>query len=147
MKLSTRGRYGTRVLMDLALHQGKEPVLLRDIAQRQRIPLPYLKRLVIPLITGGLLRSSRGVGGGVSLAKPPESIKLREVIRLLEGPLALVECIVDPGVCDRSGFCATQDIWDAMGKAMDGVLEYTTLRDLAELQKRKEQPEAAMYHI
>lgn len=147
MKLSTRGQYGVRLLLDVVLHQGKKPVPLRDIARRQQIPLPYLKRLVTPLITGGLLRSSRGVGGGVSLAKPPASIRLREIIDLLEGPIALVECIVDPGVCDRSGFCATQDIWSAMGKAMNKVLNATTLKDLAELQKTKNQPETAMYYI
>ena len=146
MKLSTRGQYGTRVLLDVALH-GKEPVLLKNVARRQQIPLSYLKRLTGPLVTGGLLRSTRGVRGGVTLAKPPELIKLTEIIQLLEGSICLVECVDDPGVCERSQFCATRDIWGEMRKAMSGVLEAITLRDLVERQKKKGQPESAMYHI
>lgn len=147
MKLSTKGRYGTRVLLDLALQHSKEPVSLQDIARRQKIPLPYIKRLIGPLLNGGLLRSARGVGGGITLAKPPESIKLKEVIQLLEGSISLVQCVDDPTVCDRSRFCATRDIWCQMGKAMSGVLEVTTLKDLVELQRRKEQPDTVMYYI
>lgn len=147
MKLSTRAQYGTRVLLDLAIRYGKEPVLLRDVARRQQIPLPYLKHLIGPLVTGGLLRTTRGLKGGVSLAKSPQLIRLPEVIQLLEGSIAVVECVNDPGVCDRSQFCVTRDIWGEMGKAMGGVLESTTLQDLVEQHKRKAQPEALMYYI
>ena len=147
MKLSTKGRYGIRLLLDLALHQSKEPVLLKDIARRQQMPLAYLKHLVAPLIAGGLLRSSRGIKGGVLLARAPEQIKLKEVIQLLEGSIALVECIDRPETCDRSGYCATRDIWGEMGKAMSDVLESTTLQDLVERQKAKEPAKAAMYYI
>ncbi len=147
MKISTKGRYGTRLLLDLALHQGKEPVLLRDIAQRQQIPLAYLKHLVTPLIAGGLIHSSRGVKGGVSLARAPGQIKLDEVIQFLEGPIAVAECVDHPETCDRSGLCASRDVWAEVGKAMGGVLESTTLRDLAERQKAKEPAKADMYYI
>ena len=147
MKLSTRGRYGIRVLLDLALHQGEGRVPLRDIARRQQISQQYLGHLVAPLVTGGVVLSSRGPGGGVSLARPGEQITLCEVFELLEGPISLVECINNPETCDRSGVCATQDVWGELKRAMDGVLESTTLQDLVRLQRSKEQPAEAMYYI
>jgi len=147
MKISTRGQYGTRALLDLALHENRVPVLLKDIAQRQQISLSYLEHLVTPLIAGGVLRSTRGPRGGVSLAKPPEEIGLGEVIQLLEGSTAPVECVSNPQVCERSEFCVTRDVWDELKKAMDGVLGSITLRDLVERQKSKKQSEEAMYYI
>ena len=147
MKLSTRGRYGTRALLELALHWGGGPVLLKDIAQRQQISLQYLEHLIAPLIAGGVMMSTRGAKGGVSLAKPPEQVKLSEVIQLLEGSLALVDCVNNPAACDRSELCVTRDVWSALKKAMNGVLESTTLQDLVERYKRKEHPEEAMYYI
>jgi Rrf2 family cysteine metabolism transcriptional repressor len=147
MKLSTRGRYGTRALLDLALHQGESLILLKDIARREQISLRYLEHLIAPLIAGGIVRTTRGAKGGISLAKPPGEIKLSEVIQLLEGPIALVECINNPGICRRAKSCVTRDIWGELKQAMDGVLASTTLKDLVERQKRKEQPEEAMYYI
>ena len=147
MKLSTRGRYGTRVLLDLALHRDEEPVLLKNIARRQQISLPYLEHLITPLIAGGVVRSTRGPRGGVSLAKPPEEVRLSEVIQLLEGSIAPAECVNNPEVCTRSGFCVTRDVWSQLKEAMNGVLESTTLQDLVERQKTKEQPKEAMYYI
>ena len=147
MKLSTKGRYATRALLDLALNQGEGPVLLKDIAQRQQISLSYLEHLVTPLIAGGLVRSTRGARGGVSLARPPEEIRLSEVIQLLEGSIAPVECVNNPGICTRSESCVTRDIWGELKKAINGVLESTTLQDLVERQKRKGQMKETMYHI
>ena len=147
MKLTTKGRYGTRLLLDLALREEKELVSLKDIAKRQQIPLAYLKHLVTPLVAGGLLHSSRGANGGVSLAKSPGQIKLGEVIQFLEGPISVVECVEHPEKCDRSGFCAARDIWADVGKAMRGVLESITLQDLVEMQKAKEPAKADMYYI
>jgi len=147
MKLSTRGRYGTRALLELALHHGKGPVPLKDIAQSQQISLPYLEHLITPLIAGGIVWSIRGARGGVSLARPPEEIRLSEVLQLLEGSIALVECVNDPKYCSRSDFCVTKDIWGELKKVMDRVLESTTLQDLVERQKRKGQFEEVMYHI
>ena len=147
MKLSTRGRYGTRALLELALHQGEGPVPLKDIAQRQQISLQYLEHLITPLIAAGIVLSTRGPRGGVSLAKPPEAIRLSEIIQLLEGSIAPVECVNNPKYCSRSDFCVTRDIWGELKKVMDGVLESTTLRDLVERQKRKGQSEEVMYHI
>jgi len=147
MKLSTRGRYGTRALLELALHQGEGPVPLKDIAQRQQISLQYLEHLITPLIAAGIVLSTRGPRGGVSLAKPPEAIRLSEIIQLLEGSIAPVECVNNPGICVRSKLCVTRDIWGELKKVMNGVLESITLQDLVERQKRKEQPEGVMYHI
>jgi Rrf2 family cysteine metabolism transcriptional repressor len=147
MKLSTRCRYGTRMLLDLALHQDRSSVFLKDIAQRQRIPLPYLKRLIGPLMTGGILRSTRGARGGVSLARPPEQIRMREVMQLLEGPISLVDCVENPAVCDRSASCVTRDLWGELGNGISSLLDSMTLQDLIERQKGKEQAQPAMYYI
>ncbi len=147
MKLSTRTRYGTRALLELALHQDKDPVLLKDIARRQQISLPYLEHLVAPLIAGGIIRSTKGPKGGIALAREPETIKLSEITQLLEGPIGPVECIDNPQVCKRSGACATRDVWGRLKEAMDGVLESTTLKDLAEDQRKKGRPESGMYYI
>jgi len=147
MKLSTRGRYGTRALLDIARHQGERPVILKDIAQRQQISPLYLERLIAPLIAGGIVRSTRGAKGGISLAKPAEEIRLSEVIELLEGTINPVECVINPSMCDRSGSCAPRDVWGELKKAINGVLENITLQDLVEQQKRKEQSRELMYYI
>ena len=147
MKISTRGRYGIRALLDLALHPYEGPVLLRDIAQRQEVSLAYLERLITPLIAAGIVKSTRGARGGVLLLKPPAEIKLIEVVELLEGSMAPVDCVNNPKICSRSARCATRDIWIEIKEAMIQILDCTTLQDLAERQKRKEQPEEIMYHI
>ena len=147
MKLSTRGRYGLRALLDLAVHQGEGMVLLKDIARRQEVSLPYLEHLITPLIAGGLVKSTRGARGGVLLVKPPAEVKLTEVVQLLEGSIAPVDCVNDPRVCSRSASCVTRDIWMQIKDAMIQVLDSTTLQDLVERQRQKEQTETGMYHI
>ena len=137
MKLSTRGRYGTRALLDLALHNREKPVLLKNIAEREQISVRYLQHLITPLIAGGIVRTTRGAKGGVSLAKPPKEIKLSEAIQLLEGSIAPAECINSPGICSRSKLCVTRDIWGELKQAMDGILESTTLQDLVERHRRR----------
>ena len=137
MKISTRSRYGTRVLLDLALREGTAPVPLKDIARRQQISLLYLEHIIAPLISVGMIKSTRGARGGVQLARPPREIKLSEVIGLLEGSMAPVDCINDPKVCNRADICATRDVWIELKKAMDGVLESKTLLDLVDSQKKK----------
>ena len=147
MKLSTRGRYGLRALLDLAVHQGEGMVLLKDIARRQEVSLPYLEHLITPLIAGGLVKSTRGARGGVLLRKPPAEVKLTEVVQLLEGSIAPVDCVNDPRVCSRSASCVTRDIWMQIKDAMIQVLDSTTLQDLVERHRQKEQTETGMYHI
>jgi Rrf2 family cysteine metabolism transcriptional repressor len=147
LKLSTRARYGTRALLELALHQGEGPIFLKDIARQQQISLPYLEHIVAPLISGGMIRSTKGPRGGISLARRPEDIKLGEITRLLEGSLAPVACVDNPGVCRRAATCAARDVWGQLKEAIDDVLAATTLRDLAEKQKLKSQQESSMYYI
>jgi Rrf2 family cysteine metabolism transcriptional repressor len=147
MRLSTKARYGLRALLDLALHQDEGPVLLKDIARRQEFSLPYLQHLVAPLIAADLVRTTRGARGGVSLLKPPSEIRLSEVVRTLEGSIGPVDCVHDPKVCHRSGFCVTRDIWIEMKMAMSQILDSTTLKDLVERQMQKGQIETGMYYI
>jgi Rrf2 family protein len=122
-------------------------MFLKDIARQQQISLPYLEHLIAPLISGGMIRSTKGPKGGVSLARKPEDIQLVEIVRLLEGSLAPVECVDNPEVCRRSGTCAAQDVWRQLKEAMDDVLAATTLKDLAEKQKQKSRAEPSMYYI
>lgn len=146
MKFSTRTRYATRALLDLALQDGEKPVALRDIAARQQISVMYLEQLSKPLIATGIIRSTRGPKGGMLLNKSPHDIKLSEIFQIFEGSCAPVECVDKPGVCPRSGFCITRDVWGEVKKAISGVLESTTLQDLVERQKKK-LPEEVMYQI
>jgi Rrf2 family transcriptional regulator, cysteine metabolism repressor len=147
MKLSTKTRYGTRALVDLAIHQkGHTPVSLKDISERQMISLSYLEHIITPLLSAGMVNSTRGPKGGVALTKPARDIRLKEIVALLEGPTTLVECLVGSKTCPRSSLCATQDLWNEIGHAIDGVLESTTLQDLADKQKNKVRS-AEMYYI
>ena len=130
MRLSTRSRYGMRALLDIALQSRAEPARLRDIARRQDISLSYLEHIVTPLIAGGILRSTRGPGGGVSLLRRPEDVSLTEVMRLLEGSLSAADCVPHPDVCPRSVTCATRTLWAELAEAMDGVLRSKSLADL-----------------
>jgi len=138
MRLTTRGQYATRALIDIALHGDDTPVSLRDIAQRQQISQQYLEHLIAPLMAAGIMTSTRGPKGGVSLARAPEDVRLDEVIELLEGSVLPVRCVGNPDVCQRSHLCATREVWDELKKAIDGVLSSVTLRDLVERQKSKD---------
>ena len=147
MKLSTKGRYAARAMLDLAFHYGEGPILLKDIARRQQISERYLEHLITPIKVAGLVTSMRGARGGFTLAKPPSQIRLSEIIQIMEGSIAPVECVDDPKVCSRADFCVTRDIWTEMQKAMSGILESTTLQDLVQRQREKGKPEAVTYYI
>jgi len=143
MKLSTRGRYAARALLDLACHQGAAPIPLKDIARRQGISLYYLEHIVMPLAMAGIVRSSRGASGGIRLARPPQQIRLSEILRLVEGSLVPVACVAYPEICPRSKMCVTREIWAELDRVISVVLESTTLQDLVERQERKEQIEGS----
>jgi len=147
MKLSTKGRYAARAMLDLAFHYGEGPILLKDIARRQQISERYLEHLITPIKAAGLVTSMRGARGGFTLAKPPSQIRLSEIIQILEGSIAPVQCVDDPNICSRADLCVTRDIWTEMQKAMSGILESTTLQDLVRRQRDKEKPEAVTYYI
>ena len=110
MRLSTKGRYGTRAMLDLALNFGKEPVLLRDIARRQEVSEKYLEHSVSALRKAGLVRSIRGARGGYVLAKPPSEIRLSEIMEVLEGSMAPVDCVDDAHVCHRANLCVSREL-------------------------------------
>jgi len=147
MKLSTKGRYGARLMLDIALHHGEGPVLLKDVAEREEISEKYLGHLISPLKAVGLINSSRGAHGGYILAKAPKDITLEEVIRAVEGNLALVECITAPGICNRVSFCVTRDIWETMSEKMMEVLRSTTLQDMVNQQREKQKQQPLIYNI
>ena len=137
MKLSTRGRYGVRLMLELALHYGEGPILLKDIAGRQGISEKYLWQLINPLKTTGLVNSLRGAHGGYMLGKAPEAISLKAILQILEGPLCLVDCVDNPALCERSLSCISRDIWGEASKNMQQTLEDTTLAAMVERQKEK----------
>ncbi len=122
MKLSARGCYGTRALIERARRWKQGPTPLKGIAHSQKTSLPYLARLVSPPIAAGLVRSTRGVHGGIWLARPPHEVKLAEVIRLFEGPVSPRECVAGPDGCPQSDVCAARDVWAELGKAIHGLL-------------------------
>ncbi len=137
MKLSTRARYGLRILTELALH--KEGFLAsKNIAQSQQISIPYLQRIMAPLVAKGLVRSVRGIGGGVRLVEAPERIRLGEIVQLLEGGSFLVDCVNNPSACPRSNLCVTRDVWSEVERAIVDTLQAITLQDLVKRLKAKE---------
>jgi Rrf2 family protein len=137
MKLSTKGRYGVRALLDIALHHDESPVQLKDIAERQQISLSYLEQLIAPLVAAGLLKSARGAHGGVSLAMPARDIRLLDVVQALEGSLAPVHCVDEPEICPRAKACVTRDVWVEVKDAVESVLGSITLADLVKRQGEK----------
>lgn len=135
MRLSTRARYGTRLMLELALNFNQGTVFLKDIAKKEEISEKYLSQLVIPLKASGLISSSRGAHGGYRLAKPPSQITLMEIVQMLEGNLSLVECVKNPSICSRVSKCATRDIWGKLDEKISDVLSSVTLEDLVSSQK------------
>ncbi len=130
MKLSTRSRYGTRMMLDLAQHYGESPVQIGEIARRQDISVKYLEQLIIPLKKANYIKSVRGPKGGHELAKPPEEITVGEIVELLEGGINLADCIENPDTCERSETCLTRGIWETATKAMSQELNSITLSDM-----------------
>ena len=130
MKISTKGRYGLRILIDLATHDNSIPRLIRDIAQAQQISEKYISRLVIDLRRAGLIRSIRGVNGGFHLAKKPEEITLLEVIETMEGPVSVVECVNARHKCDRNSSCGARTIWQQLNENIRNMMQNITLAEI-----------------
>ena len=123
--------------MDLALHNGDAPVLLKDIAKRQGISEKYLWNLINPLKTVGLVHSIRGAHGGYKLAKKPSEISLMDIMRVLEGSLCLVDCVETPSACERSPSCITRDVWCEASQNFMKTLESMTLEKMVERHRGK----------
>ena len=130
MKISTRGRYGTRMMLDLAAHHDQGPTPLREIAKRQDLSVKYLEQLIIPLKAAGYIRSVRGARGGYTLARKPDKINVGQIIKVLEGGLSLVDCVEDPKLCEREKNCPTRDIWLRMSERLMEELSSLTLSDV-----------------
>jgi Rrf2 family protein len=147
MKISTKIRYGTRAMLELACRYGEGPIELREIAKRENISLKYLEQVIVPLRTAGLVKSARGSKGGYSLAKHPSEIYLKDLVETLDGPLNLIECLKDPKVCQKVPYCITRDIWKEVSEAIDGIFHSVTLEEMVHRKKEKEVRFPSMYQI
>jgi len=137
MRISTKGRYGLRVMLELAAHYGRGPLAVHAIAASQNISGRYIHILAMALRTAGLVRALRGPTGGYVLAKPPSSITALDVVSALEGRLAPVDCVADATCCARALHCAARDVWCDVASAMDSVLAGLTLESLSARQRAK----------
>lgn len=138
MRLSTKGRYGLRAIVDLAVHSEKEAVSVSSIAQRQKISERYLEQLVCRLKKAGLIASTRGAGGGYRLAKKAEDISVGDILRALEGDLDAVECqaLKPDGVCESADVCVTRFVWQKINESIQKTADEITLQQLIEESKR-----------
>lgn len=131
MRMSTKGRYGLRVMVELARHYGDGPVSVDVLSENQEISGNYIHVIVNSLKAAGLVRTSRGPNGGYELTRDPSTITALDVISVLEGRSIPVECVADAGLCRRSKRCAARDMWCEIAAAMDKVLSDMTLAHLA----------------
>ena len=149
MQISTRGRYGLRAMVDMALHVGDGPLALRVIAERQGISESYLEQVFTNLRKAGLIRASRGAQGGYELVRSPQEMTVGEILRALEGPIAPVHCVdvQTPGkACERESICVTRNFWNDLKIHINQFLDGTTLQDLAD-RARTIAPDEPMFYI
>ena len=133
LKISTKGRYALRLMLDLALCEKGKYIALKDISQRQDISVKYLEQIISVLSRAGFVRSVRGSGGGYMLARDPEEYTVGMILRLTEGSLAPVACLeYEPNDCPRAESCVTLGVWEKFYKAINDVVDNITLADLAE---------------
>ncbi len=137
MKISTKGDYGVRALVELAHHYGEGPLQSAEIAARQDIPEPYLDQLLTTLRRARFIRSVRGPQGGHALIREPGELKLSEVVVALEGSLSPISCLDDPKGCDREG-CVQREVWEMVRDATTDILDGITIADLAAKERRYE---------
>ncbi len=138
MKLSTKGRYGLRIILDLALYGESKCLSIDEIAKRQDISFPYVEQLMVQLRKAGLVKSIRGPHGGYQLCKPASEISAGEILRIVEGPIEIVFCAgLDKDVkeCERAGECATQLLWTKVSQQMAQMLNGISLEELAKWEK------------
>jgi Rrf2 family cysteine metabolism transcriptional repressor len=134
MRLSTRGRYALRAMIDLALHADEGPVPRSDIAERQEVSAHYIEQLFVKLRRAGFIESVRGPGGGYLLAQSADQIKVGDIIRTVEGPIALVHCVAPQpeAPCHRADSCVTHLLWKRLSDGVAEVLDSITLEDLCD---------------
>ena len=134
MRLSTKSRYGTRAMLDIAINYEKGPVSVKSLAHRQGISVKYMEQLIPLLKMAGLIRSVRGAGGGYTLSKDVHQINLRDIIDALEGSIFPVDCVDNPEMCDRAKKCVTYNIWKDIQNTINKMLDSLTLADMVERQ-------------
>jgi Rrf2 family iron-sulfur cluster assembly transcriptional regulator len=139
IRLSTKGRYGTRLMLNLAenYNNGNESVILKSVSCDEEISIRYLEQIIIPLKINKLVKSIRGAGGGYILARHPSKIKLSDILHALEGACCLVECVDDEEYCDKIQECAAYETWKEASFLLKNYFEKTTLQDLLEISKKK----------
>jgi Rrf2 family protein len=144
IRLSTKGRYGTRLMLNLGRHygSGSQAVILKNISEDERISIRYLEQIIIPLKINRLVKSIRGAGGGYTLARKPEDIKISEILHALEGNCCLVECIEDETYCEFIETCPTYEIWKGATELLKGYFDNLTLRDVLTLAEKKKEKRA-----
>lgn len=143
MRLSTRSRYGIRALTALAAHELPDGRCARELADEEDLSKKYLESILAQLRTAGIVRSVRGAHGGYVLAKDPKELTVADIVRILEGSLAFVECVEDPSYCERSDDCVTRYVWVEAEKALTKAFEGITIQSLVERRRRPEQAECA----
>jgi len=146
MKLSTRARYGVRLMIVLAMNHGQGPVFLKDIAKGENISEKYLSLIMIPLRSAGLVNSIRGANGGYTLAKDPSQISMKDVVDVLEGDSCLVDCVKDPSACPRVPICVSRDVWAMIDGKISETLSGITLDALIKMKQEKSE-QAIMHNI
>jgi len=145
IRLSTKGRYGTRLMLNLAQHHGNgaRAIILRDNLDEEGISIRYLEQIIIPLKINRLVKSIRGAGGGYILGRDPSDIKLSEILHALEGNLFLVECADDPNYCEKIDTCPTFEIWKGATEMLKAYFDRITLKDIvAQAEKIKKKARA-----
>lgn len=150
MKISTKGHYGVQAMFDLAQHFGEGPISLKSVAERQGLSEHYLEQLIAVLRKAGLVKSVRGAQGGYVLAREPADIKVGDIIRVLEGPIAPVECVSqeDADQCLKAEFCITRNVWEKVRISIEDVLDSITLADMCkDAEKAKMNKNYYMYYI
>lgn len=130
MKLSTRGRYGTRLMLELAKNYGKGPISMSDISRNLDIPIKYLEQLIIPLKKADLINSVRGPKGGHMLAMAPDQINVWNILTLLETKFSFVDCLADEDACESIATCPIRPIWGKAFQGMTKLFKETSLRDV-----------------
>ena len=143
MILSTKGRYGLKMMYEFALNYGKGPMSLKEVSQKQQLSETYLEQIIAHIKKAGLVTSVRGAQGGYELGRKPEEITVGEIIRLLEGPLAPSECVlVDEPECTKAEYCVTRLIWEKIMDSINDVVDSITLNDMVndyyKLKQKKE---------
>lgn len=133
MRISTKTRYGMRLMIDIAQNQGNGRVALKDVAERQGVSKKYLEQVVAPLVSAGLLGVTRGTQGGYHLSRPPQEITLADIVGASEDGLELLVCTVDSDACIRAGGCPSRQIWGGLEGAIRAYLEGQTLADVAHI--------------